>query len=912
MNTEKSGEIEGSTEPFSPVHCSVARLPAARAATENRGMPTNAPQIVRDVILREGGTLRLRAPGADDVAGLTGLFESLSKQSRYLRFHGAPAPGANLVTPFLDPEWKERGSLVGIMQAEEEQRIVALASWARLRDPTTAEVAFAVADAFQGKGIGTRLLEQLAGLAAEAGIERFVAEVLSENVAMLSVFADAGFDVSRRLGGGTVEVAFPIAPTDRYREAVDRRDHDAVVSSLRPFFEPETVAILGASPRPGSIGETVCRNIVEGGFDGRVYPVNRSGESVSGLTAYQAVEEIPDTIDLALICLPADVVLDGARSVLAHGSRALCVISAGFAEVGPDGQARQEELLELVRGHGARLLGPNCLGLAVTKTRLNATFAPRPFPGGNIGFSSQSGALGLALLERSVSRALGFSSFVSIGNKADVSSNDLLEYWEDDPPTDVVLLYVESFGNPRHFGRIAGRVARRKPILAMKSGSTRSGARAAGSHTAALAGSEEAVNALFRQAGVIRAETAQELIDIATLLSAHPAPRGGRVGIVTNAGGLGILCADACESAGLELSELSAKTRVGLLELLPPEASVANPVDMLGSATAESYRRVLPIVQADPQVDSVIGLFVPAATVSAAEVWEAFRDVEETDKPVLPVVIASETPPGSFPYPESAARALGRAVERGDWLRRPAGSVPRLEGLNRRAAEATVKQALARADDTWLTPAETRSLLSAYGIPLVAEEIAADPQAAGTAATRLGFPVVVKTAEAGAHKTESGGVALDLLTSAEVEDAAARIGGAVLVQPMISDGVELLAGVVQDPVFGPLVAFGPGGVFAELIDDAAFRIAPLTDVDVEELIHSGKTGRLVSGFRGKPPSDDAALADLLHRLSRLADDLHSVAELDLNPVLALPAGCVAVDSRVRVARMPASERAKTW
>jgi acyl-CoA synthetase (NDP forming) len=333
---------------------------------------------------------------------------------------------------------------------------------------------------------------------------------------------------------------------------------------------------------------------------------------------------------------------------------------------------------------------------------------------------------------------------------------------------------------------------------------------------------------------------------------------------------------------------------------------------MLGSATADSYRGVLPVVQADPQIDSVIALFVPAATVSAADVWGALHDVEETDKPVLPVVIASETPPGSFPYPESAARALGRAVERSDWLRRPAGSVPGLEGVDRRAAETTVEQALARADDRWLTPAETRSLLGAYGIPLVAEEIAADPQAAATAATRLGFPVVVKIAEAGAHKTESGGVALNLLTSADVEDAAARIGGAVLVQPMISGGVELLAGVVQDPVFGPLVAFGPGGVFAELIGEAAFRIAPLTDMDVEELIHSGKTGQLVNGFRGRPPSDDAALADLLHRLSRLADNLHSVAELDLNPVLALPTGCVAVDARVRVARMEASDRTKTW
>ena len=868
--------------------------------------------IVRDVILREGETLRLRAPGANDAAGLKLFLEQLSEHSRYLRFHGIRVPSAGLVATFLDPDWEERGSLVGTMQAEGEEQIVALASWARLRDPRSAEVAFAVADAFQGRGIATRLLEQLAELAAEAGIERFVAEVLFENVAMLSVFTEAGFDLSRHLDGGTVEVAFPIAPTQRYRETVDRRDHAAVVSSLRPFFEPRSLAVLGASPRPGSIGETVCRNIVAGGFAGAVYPVNRSGESVAGLEAYREVEAIPGEIDLAIVCLPADVVLAGARSVLARGCRALCVISAGFAEVGPEGRTRQDELLDLVRGNGARLLGPNCLGLAVTKSSLNATFAPRSFPPGNIGFSSQSGALGLALLERSVSRALGFSSFVSIGNKADVSSNDLLEYWEDDPATDVVLLYLESFGNPRHFGRIAGRVARRKPILAMKSGSTRSGARAAGSHTAALAGSEEAVNALFRQAGVIRAETAQELVDLAALLSAHPLPRGRRVAILTNAGGLGILCTDACESAGLELPELTADTRAALAEILPPEASLSNPVDMLGSASAESYRRVLPVVQADPEIDAVIALFVPAATVSAEDVWAILRDVDEGGKPVLPVVLASETPSGSFPYPESAARALGRAVERADWLRRPAGAVPGLEGVDRQAAEETVARALARGEETWLTSAETRSLLEAYGVPLVAEEVAPDPQAAAAAAAKLGFPVVVKTAEPGAHKTESGGVALNLLTNSDVEKAAARIGGAVLVQPMVSGGAELLAGVVQDPLFGPLVAFGPGGVFAELIGEAVFRIAPLTDQDAEELIHSGKTGQLVDGFRGRPPSDAFALADLLHRLSRLADELHSVAELDLNPVLGLPSGCVAVDARVRVARAQASRRTKTW
>jgi acyl-CoA synthetase (NDP forming)/RimJ/RimL family protein N-acetyltransferase len=864
--------------------------------------------IIRDVILRGGLTLRLRAPAPSDADALVAFFAGLSEHSRYLRFHGAPVVAPALVRSFLEPDWNERGSLVGTMRINGSEQIVALASWARLRDPAVAEVAFAVADPLQGKGIGTRLVEQLAELAAAAGIERFVAEVLTENVAMLSVFADAGFDLSREFAGGTVEVAFAIASTERYRETVDRRDHAAVVSSLRPFFEPASVAVLGASRGPALSAARSAATSPKRAFQARsIRSIARARASPACPLINRSRHCRGTSISSSSVCPPRQ--FSTAPEPLL---RAACVISAGFAEIGSEGRAREAELLGLVRGHGARLLGPNCLGLAVTAARLNATFAPRSFPPGRIGFSSQSGALGLALLERSATRALGFSSFVSIGNKADVSSNDLLEYWEDDPATDVVLLYVESFGNPRRFGRIARRVARSKPILAIKSGRTRSGARAAGSHTAALAGSEEAVDALFRQAGILRAVTAEELIDVTALLSAYSPPRGRRVAIVTNAGGLGILCADACEAAGLELPELAPDTTAGLRELLPPEASVANPVDMLGSATASSYRGALPLVLADPAIDAVIALFIPAATVRAEDVWDAMRGDGATDKPVLPVVMAADSPPGSFPYPESAARALGRAVERSEWLRRPAGSVPELQGLDKHAADEIIGQALARTDDGWLAPPQTRVLLDAYGIPLISEEEAADPGEAAAAAARLGFPVVVKTAEAGVHKTERGGVVLGLTAAAEVEQAAARIGGAVVIQPMISGGTELLAGVVQDPVFGPLVAFGPGGVFAELIGEAAFRIAPLTDVDAHELVHAGKTGQLVAGFRGKPPNDAAALIDLLHRLSRLAEDLPSVAELDLNPVLALPNGCVAVDARVRISRPRASDRVKTW
>jgi acetyl coenzyme A synthetase (ADP forming)-like protein len=867
-----------------------------------------------DVILRDGGTLRLRAPTAEDADGVLGFFSDLSDRSRYLRFHGALRPDARLVEPFLRSDWTERGSLMGTL----ESRIVALASYVRLRDPATAEIAFAVADSEQGRGIGTRLLEQLALRGAEAGIGNFVAEVMAENRAALAVFADAGFEVVRELDRGEVELRFPIAATDGFRTRVEERDHVAVAASLRPFFAPRSVAVVGASRRRGSIGGELFRNVLEADFTGAVYPVNRGGEPVAGVRAFTSIEEVPEPVDLAVICLPGAQVLDAARAALEKGVRALCVISSGFAETGAEGMERQERLLELVRAHGARLVGPNCLGIASSAPRLNATFAPRALPPGRIGFSSQSGALGLALLEKATERRLGFSAFVSIGNKADVSSNDLLEWWEEDDATDLVLLYLESFGNPRKFGRLARRVARRKPILALKAGTTGAGARAASSHTAALAGSEAAVDALFRQAGVLRARTLEELVDVAALLSSQPLPRGRRVAVLTNAGGLGILCADACEAAGLELPELADETRAALAEHLPAEASVANPVDLLGSATAATYTAALPPLLGDPHVDALIALFVPPVVAGAEEVAAAIAETVEpatADKPVLVVVISAEgmpsalraegSPVAAFLYPESAAHALGLAAERAEWLRRPAGALPALEDVDPEAARAVL-------DEGWLEPAAVRGLLTAYGIPLVEERLAASADEAVAAAADLGYPVVVKTAAAGAHKTETGGVALDLRDEEQVRSAVERMGAPVLVQRYLRGGAELLAGVVQDPVFGPLVAFGPGGVMAELIGDAGFRIAPLTDVDAEELVLGGKAGRLVRGYRGTPPADAAALVDLVQRLARLAEDLPEVAELDLNPVIALPDGCVAVDARVRVQARPPAHPLKSW
>jgi len=867
-----------------------------------------------DVVLRDGSTMRLRPPQREDLPALLAFFRGLSDESLYKRFHGHPSVESRLFEPMLDPDWTERGSLIGV----KGERVVAAANYVRLRDARSAEVAFAVADELQGRGIATRLLEQLAVTAADVGIEEFVAEVLLDNGAMLHVFADAGFETSRETVLGTAEVRLALAATETFRARVDERDHAGVVSSLQPFFAPQAVAVVGASPRDGSIGGELFRNILRADFHGACFPVNRSATSVAGVRAYPNVASIGEPVDLAVVCLPGPAVLEAASEALAAGVRALCVISAGFAEIGAEGAARQEQLVALVRSHGARLLGPNCLGIAVAAPQLNATFGPRALPRGNIGFSSQSGALGLAVLERAADRRLGLSAFVSVGNKADISSNDLLEYWEDDPETGVVLLYLESFGNPRKFGRVARRVARTKPIVAMKAGRTSAGARAASSHTAALAGSEAAVDALFHQAGVLRVDTLEDLLDVTGLLAGQPLPRGRNVAVLTNAGGLGILCADACEAAGLSLPQLSEGTVEALRAVLPEEASLSNPVDMLGSAVGITYERVLPLLVQDPGVDAVIVLFVPPVVAGAHEVAAAVAHAigDGVDKPVLVSIISDggtpeallSAPVAAFAYPESAARALGRAAGRAEWLRRPQGRVPEPSGIDAKRAASIALEA----GDRWLSASEVRALLESYGVPVVPERGAASVDEAVAAAEGLGYPVVLKTAVAGVHKTDVGGVALDLRDEAAVREAAERIGAPLLVQPLIRGGVELLVGAVADPVFGPLVALGPGGTLAELIGGASFRLAPLTDADAEELVSTGKVALLLGGFRGASAADTDAVSELLVRVGRLVDDVPEVAELDLNPVLAGPDGCVAVDARIRVAPQSAARPAKTW
>ena len=577
-----------------------------------------------------------------------------------------------------------------------------------------------------------------------------------------------------------------------------------------------------------------------------------------------------------------------------------------------------------MRAHGARLIGPNCLGIAVYGRGLNATFAARSAPAGNIGFSSQSGALGLAMLEAAEARGLGLSAFVSIGNKADVSSNDLIEYWQDDPETSLVMMYVESFGNPRRFAQLARRVARRKPILALKSGTTSAGQRAASSHTAALAGSEAAVDALFHQAGVIRASSLEELIDVGALLSTQPEPRGRSVAIMTNAGGLGILCADACEAAGLELVVAVRRDR-GASAAACCRRRRRSPTRSTCSARRPTARmpRCSRAVLEDPAVDAAIVLFVPAVTATANQVAAAIDTAaraSEADKPVLAVVMSAEgIPPAlvggraaAFAYPESAARALGRAAARGEWLRRPQGSVPALDADRRHGRRGGRRGGTGRC---------RRRLADAGADPAAAGGLRAPARARAHRRLRRGrgrrrggarLPRRGEDRRRRARTRPSSAASRSTCADADaVREAATRIGPPLVVQPMIRTGAELLAGLVQDPVFGPLVAFGPGGVFAELIGRATFRIAPLTDIDAEELVTGGAAGRLVAGFRGAPPADVDALTDLVHRLARLGEELPHVAELDLNPVLALPTA-PSRSTPASESRGPTVRRTKSW
>ncbi len=879
-----------------------------------------------DVVLADGGTARMRPSRPDDEPALLALYERLSDDSIYLRFFSpVPRPTAVQLERLTSVDYVDHM----VMVAEVGSELLAVARYDRI-DPAEAEVAFAVADDQQRRGLATLLLEHLAVIARANGIVTFWADTLPGNSKMLSVFADAGWPAETHFADGTVRVRFAIAPTLASVGVVEARESRAESLSVARLLAPRSIAVIGAGRAPGRIGHELFRNLLRYGFEGPVYPVHPEAGSVAGVRAYPSILEVPDAVDLAVVVVPAADVLGVARQCAEKGVLGLIIISAGFAETGDDGKAAERELVSLARSNGMRIIGPNCLGVVNTApaVRMDATFAPAQPVAGNVAFLSQSGGLGIELMSRAGDLGIGISQFVSVGNKADVSGNDLLQFWADDSQTEVVLLYLESFGNPTKFVRLARNLARIKPIVAVKSGRTTAGSRAASSHTAALASSDVAVDALFRQAGVIRVDTLDELLSTAMVLAHQPLPVGRRVAIVSNAGGPGILAADACAGAGLEVAELAPATQDALRQILTHDATVRNPVDLVAGATAEQFEGALRIALADVAIDAVLAIFVPPLVTRAEDVARAIATAAESEpaKPVLACFLGQVGVPEllrggegkrtipSFAFPESAAHALGRVADLADWRRRPPGVVPGLDGVDVGRARAIVAAALGRdPEGVWLDPSEASALLTCFGVPTVAFREVSDEAAARDAAHDIGFPVALKALAPGlVHKSDVGGVALDLRDTDAVarswEEMTRSVGPAMtgaIVQPMIAPGVELIVGITQDPSFGPLVLFGLGGVTAELLGDRALRLVPVTDEDAHELVRSLRGSQLLFGYRGSPATDVAALEDLILRVGILADEIPELAEMDLNPVVASPSGAVPIDVKIRVAPSPA-------
>ena len=902
----------------------------------NPSMPA-ADASGQQAVLRDGTVATLRPAVPEDREAVAQFFRDLTPESRRRRFFTVGEPPESLVERLCDSSDRETAlTLLAVRLVNGRLQPIAVGSYISL-SPGVAEAAFAVDDRFQGKGLGTILLEHLAAAAASHGFRRFDAVTLPDNAAMLDVLHESGFEIRSKSESGQINVQLSLSPTNETVAFAERREALASAASLRPLLEPKAVAVIGASRDPASIGRRVVRALRSGGFAGPIYPVNPKATDIEGLPCYATLAAAPAGVDLAVVAVPRSLVLGVVDDCAAAGVKSLVVITAGFAEAGEEGRALQQQLVEKVRGHGLRMVGPNCMGLlnATPEVRLNASFSPLMPPSGDVSLSSQSGALGLAILELAAERQVGLSTFVSVGNKADVSSNDLLQYWEADPHTSVILLYLESFGNPRRFARLARRIGRHKPIVAVKAGRTGAGSRAAGSHTAALAASDTAVDALFHQSGVIRADTIDEMFDVAVCLEAQPLPPGRRIAIVTNSGGPGILAVDACEASGLTVAPFSNATRNRLAAFLPPEASLANPVDMVASAGPTEYRKTIEVALTADDVDALIVIFTPVDAGAAATTLAAIRDgvaagrdAGGTGKPVLtclmagagrpvPLLVNDERVP-AYAFPENAVRALAKIAGYAEWRARTPGLLWSFEDVRVDDARGVCRAALDARGEGWLTSEEIRTVLGAFGLPLAASTVAHSPDEAAALALVLGFPVAAKLAARRVpHKTDAGVVRLnltsdqmvrrafaDIMTRAKKLAAECEIEG-VLIQAMIAGGVETMIGVADDPLFGPLVAFGLGGILVEILGDVGFRVAPLTDRDADELLHGIRGLPLLKGHRGHAPADLDALREILLRVSRLAIDVPEITDLDLNPVIALPPGqgCRVVDSRIRVAQV---------
>ncbi|MFJ2766770.1 GNAT family N-acetyltransferase [Streptomyces sp. NPDC087300] len=870
-------------------------------------------------LLADGTTTRIRTVDPDDRTQLQGLYEEMSPESLRLRFFAvsrrSAAQAADRACAAPRPGYRA-------LLAETKGQIIGLAEYESTDEPGTAEISLAVAEGLHHRGIGTLLLEHLVSAARADGITAFTADALAENHEVLKVFADLGLRTARRFEGPEVRCTIQLADDETYLTAVEERGSASDVASLVPLLRPHSIAVVGAGRRAGSVGRAVLRNLRTGGFTRQLLAVNPSVSSLMSVPAYPSVAALPETPDLAVLAVPAPALPATAEECGKAGVRALVVVTAGL-------DAEQAAaLLAICRAYGMRLVGPNCLGISNTDKALSldSTFAARHPRRGTVGVAVQSGGVGIALLDGVARLGLGVSSFVSLGDKYDVSGNDLLQWWERDGVTDLALLHLESFGNPRAFSRTGRRVSRRMPVLTVDAGRTDAGRRAAASHTAAAATRTMTRQALFTQAGITAARTVGELLETAALLHSQPAPAGRRIAVVTNAGGAGVLAADACAEAGLVLPPLPADLIDELRDVLPQGAVTGNPVDATAAVTEEQLKNGVDRLVRHGGVDAVLLVLVPTAvaaatgdvlvraltgapgrrsrTVAAARLDQA-----------LPVRLLSAAGGGSIPSyadPAAAARALAHAARRAQWLARPPGTVPDLAGVETRRAHAVADTWLtAHPEGGWLDPRACAELLACYDIPQLPWAWAETEDEAVSAAERLRGPdgrVVLKAHWPGLlHKSEQRAVHLDLRGDAQVRaafrDFATRFAGllsGVVVQPLAERGTELFAGVVQDEVFGPLVLFGLGGTATELLADQAARLAPLTDFDVHDLITAPRCAPLLFGHGGSGPVDLEGLEQLLHRLSRMASDLPQLAEADFNPVLAWSGGVTALDVRIRL------------
>ncbi|MFE2092348.1 GNAT family N-acetyltransferase [Streptomyces sp. NPDC059460] len=878
---------------------------------------TDRPTV--HALLTDGTTVCIRPVAPSDHDQLEGLYEEMSPENLRLRFFAASHRSARLAA---DRVCAPTRTGYRALLAETQGRVIGLAEYDTGDEKDSAEVSVAVADGLHHRGVGTLLVEHLVSAARAEGITTFTADALSENHEVLKLFADLGLRTDRRFEGPEVRCTIVLDQSDTYLTAVEERGRAADVVSLKPLLQPKVIAVVGAGRRPGSVGRAILHQLHAGGYTGRLFAVNPAAHSILGVPSYSSVSALPKTPNLVVLAVPAAAIVETAEECGKAGVRALLVVTAGLDA------DQAHALLAACRSHGMRLVGPNCLGISNTapELSLDATFAAGHPRSGTAGVAVQSGGVGIALLDGLSRLGIGVSSFASLGDKYDVSGNDMLQWWESDATTDLALLHLESFGSPRAFSRTARRVTRRMPVLTVDAGRTDAGRRAAASHTAAAAIRTMTRGALFTQAGITATRSVGELLETAALLHSQPLPAGSRVAIVTNAGGAGVLAADACAEAGLSLPTPTPELIDDLLAVLPDGAAVGNPVDATAAVAEEQLTDCVDRIMRYGGIDAVLVALVPTAVAAATGddlVRALTRAPGRWPKPIvavrleqgLPVELLPATEDGTIPSyaePQAAARALAHAAHRAAWLARPAGTVPDLDGVETERARTVVESYLdAHPDGGWLDPRTGADLLACYGIPQIPWAWAETEDDAVLAADRLRGSdgrVVMKAHWPGlVHKSAQHAVHLDLRGDSEIRaafrDLEARFAGlmtGVVLQPLAARGTELFAGVVQDEVFGPLVLFGLGGTTTEVLADHAARLAPLTDHDVHDLITSPRCAPLLFGAHGNGPVDLEELEQLLLRLSRMAADLPQLAETDFNPVLATPGGVTVLDARIRL------------